>query len=403
MGWRRVRAGNSGCVDYTPPGQGEREAGIARYSIRRASTGLILEEVSARTPIYALLLAVSLGGVWSARGASEETPATEAPVADAKHRGMSYAHSGGRRGPDRGYGSDASAESLRLLEANGVNWISVMPYAYQAAPTDTDIRWGTSRDGTDPDERFRRVTRQAHDLGIKVMMKPHVWLRRPAWVGMIEHQTETDWATWFDAYSALILHYARLAQETGADAFCIGNEFEKTTVREAQWRALIAEIREVYDGPLTYGAGFEGVYDVPFWDALDFIGLSAYFRLVDGRSPDRQALVEAWQPMVSRLGALARQWDRTVVFTELGYRSADFATEHPWLVDREAPVNLDLQVEAYEAFFEAVWPQPWFGGVYWWKWFTHLDHGGLDDNDYSPHLKPAERVLRDHYLEDATN
>lgn len=361
-----------------------------------------------RTPIYALLVALGLGVGWNARGAS--TPSSEpivtepaAAFTDGKHRGMSYAHSGGRRGPDRGYGSEASAESLRLLQTNGVNWISVMPYAYQEAPGDTAIRWGTRRNDADPDERFRRVTRQAHDLGIKVMMKPHVWMRPPDWVGMIEHQTEADWAAWFDTYRGLVLHYARLAQATGMDALCIGNEFDKTTVREAEWRTLIADIREVYDGPLTYGAGFESVFDVPFWDALDFIGLSAYFRLVDGRSPDRDTLVAAWQPMVARLGALSRRWDRTVVFTELGYRSADFATEHPWLVDREAAVNLDLQVAAYEAFFEAVWPQPWFGGVYWWKWFTRPQQGGPDDNDYSPRLKPAERVLRRHYVEAAAH
>ncbi len=226
------------------------------------------------------------------------------------------------------------------------------------------------------------------------MMKPHVWLRPPAWVGMIAHDTDDAWAAWFASYRTLFLHYARLAQELGMDALCIGNELDGTTSREAEWRALIADIREVYDGPLTYGAGFENVYDVPFWDALDFIGLSAYFRLVKGRSPDRETLMDAWEPEIARLGNLATRWNKR---HRAGISKPDYATQHAWLVDREATLNLDLQVAAYEAFFEAVWPQPWFGGVYWWKWFTRPNQGGPDDSDYSPRAKPAEQVLRRYY------
>jgi hypothetical protein len=324
-------------------------------------------------------------------------------LAGGRHRGISFAQAGGRRGSFTGYGSDASAESLGLLAALGVNWISVMPYAYQATPQDTEIRWGARRDGSDPDERLRQVTRQAHDLGINVMMKPHVWLRPPDWVGLIAHESDANWARWFASYRALILHYARLAADAGIDALCIGNELDKTTSREAEWRSLIAEIRDIYGGALTYGAGFEGVYDVPFWDAVDFIGLSAYFKLVDGASPDRASLVAAWRPTVGRLAALSQRWHRPIVFTELGYRSASHATQHPWFVDRDAVVDLELQVAAYEAFFEAVWPQPWFGGVYWWKWFSRPDHGGPDDNDYSPRGKPAEAVLRRHFATDASS
>ena len=64
-------------------------------------------------------------------------------------------------------------------------------------------------------------------------------------------------------------------------------------------------------------------------------------------------------------------------------------------------MNLEVQEAAYGAFFEAVWPQPWFGGVYWWKWFTRPNHGGPDDNDYSPHAKPAELVMRRYFRQAA--
>lgn len=355
----------------------------------------------AYTPVGVVLLLAALAPRTPAPVPAVVRPAMRAAFADGKHRGMSFAHSGGRRGPDRGYGSPASAESLRLLAANGVNWISVMPYAFQATPQDTAIRWQPQRQtSADPDARFRRVITQAHAVGIRLMLKPHVWLRSPNWVGMISHDSDDAWAAWFTSYRQMILHFARLAQETGVDALCVGNELDGTVAREAEWRRLIRDVRATYDGPLTYGANFSAVEAVPFWDALDFIGLSAYYPL--GGTPDRDALVRAWQPKLARLGALARRWHRQVVFTELGYRSSDASTRQPWHVDRTAAVNLEVQAAAYEAFFEAVWPEPWFGGVYWWKWFTRPDQGGPDDNDYSPHDKPAELVLR-HYFRQAAS
>ena len=162
------------------------------------------------------------------------------------------------------------------------------------------------------------VTRQAHALGIKVLLKPHLWLRPPDWPGSIEPQGEDGWREWFRTYREFILHYAILARLTGMDAFCLGNELEKTTGHEREWRSVIAAVRAAYPGPLTYGAAFEEVFRVSFWDALDFIGVSAYYPLVQERSPDRALLAAAWKPLTQKLAGLAAARGRRIVFTELG-------------------------------------------------------------------------------------
>ena len=64
---------------------------------------------------------------------------------------------------------------------------------------------------------------------------------------MIELNTEAGWTRWFAAYREFILHYAVLAQETGVEALCIGNELSRTTHRGQAWRQLINDIRAVYD------------------------------------------------------------------------------------------------------------------------------------------------------------
>jgi len=313
-----------------------------------------------------------------------------------KHKGMSYAHA---MRPGRGYGSEASAQSLRRLKELGVTWVSITPFGFQRRAQDATFRWfrGASEGFGESDERLVGVTQQAHALGLKVMLKPHLWLRPPDWPGTIEPQGEDGWREWFRTYREFILHYAILARMTGMDALCMGNELEKTTGHEREWRSIISAVRNAFPGPLTYGAAFEEVFRVPFWDALDFIGVSAYFPLVAERSPGRAVLASAWTPVVDKLAALSEARGRKIVFTEAGYRSADFGAWKQWEVPRSAPVNLALQADAYAAFFEAVWPREWMAGVYWWKWFSYPDHSDTESNDYELENKPGAEVIGRYY------
>jgi len=309
--------------------------------------------------------------------------------AEGKHRGACFAHA--MRG-GRGYGSPDSEASLRALAAMGVRWISITPFGFQGTNDSTEIRWGGQRIA-ESDDRLRAVTAQARALGLKVMLKPHIWLRPPAWPGSINHATDAAWAQWFAAYRAFILHYAALAQDAGMDAFCIGNELQYASLEDGQWREVIAGVRKVYAGPITYGATAEEVTGVPFWDAVDFIGVSAYFPLVAEETPSRAALAAAWRPVSDRLRGLSARHGKRVVFTEIGYRSADFAAWRHWEITDAAAVNLPAQANAYAAFFETVWTEDWMGGAYFWKWFSHPGHSGPDDNDFEFEGKPAASIV----------
>lgn len=286
------------------------------------------------------------------------------------------------------YGSPASEASLRNLVDLGVNWISITPFGFQRG--EPSVRMG----GYEDDDSLRGATRQAHALGIKVMLKPHIWARDEK---AMEAWTDDEWRAWFVSYEAFITHYATLARDAKIDALCIGNEQKHATRFESEWRRVIARVREIYQGPITYGANFDEFERVAFWDALDWIGVSAYFPLVDAPSPDRAALVKAWEPVVARLEALSKRYRKPVLFTEIGYRSADGAAWRQWELSRNAPLNLDVQRAAYEAFFEAVWPRPWLAGVYPWKWFSRPDHSSPRSSDYEVEHKPAAEVIRRHY------
>lgn len=313
------------------------------------------------------------------------TRAIDIPLAE-KQRGMSYACAFSRDRDIR-YGSSASAESLDKLRTLGVNWISITPFGFQRGTPEITFGgpgvWET-------DDSLRGATAQAHARGMKVLLKPHLWIRNEA---AIDGWSESDWQTWFAHYERFLVHYATLATEMKVDAFSIGNELKRSTRYEHEWRRLIARVRVIYKGPLTYGANFDEFRHVRFWDALDWIGISAYFPLVDAPTPSRSALVEAWQPIIRELAALSATWQRPIVFTEIGYRSADGAAWRQWEIPRQASLNLQAQTNAYEAFFEAVWPQPWLGGVFPWKWFSYVNHGGPGNTQWELEGKPAEGVV----------
>jgi len=316
--------------------------------------------------------------------------ATRAPELSvvAKQRGMSFAAANPSRGT---YGTAASDESLRELQAIDVDWISIMPFGFHRGSA--DLSWGGDQ-VWESDESLVAVTRQAHARGMRVLLKPHVWGRSEL---RMESWTTEEWRKWFDDYGRFAEHYARLARDMKADAYCIGNEQKIASGHEKEWRDIIARVRAIYRGPLTYGANFDEVFDVAFWDALDWIGVSGYFPLSDAATPTRAELIAAWQPILARLEQLSKRTGRPVVFTEIGYRSADRAASRQWELSRDAPVNLEAQKIAYEAFFEAVWPKPWVAGAYPWKWFSYPNHGRGDSNDYDFEHKPALEVVRRAY------
>lgn len=312
----------------------------------------------------------------------------------AKHRGISFAAANPRLGT---YGTPQSEASLDAAKELGVDWISIMPFGFHSGTP--ELRFGSAR-SWENDESLVAVTRQAHARGLKVMLKLHVWgrgdLRMDSW-------TADDWRAWFEDYGAFVDHYARIARDAKVDAFCIGNEQKVASRHEAEWRGFIARARSTYNGPVTYGANFDEVFDVPFWDALDWIGVSGYFPLDAAATPSRATLVEAWQPVLARLEALSTKHGKPVLFTEIGYRSVDGAAWRQWEIPRDARANLDAQRIAYEAFFETVWPRPWVAGAYPWKWFSYPSHGSADGNDYDFEKKPAAEVIRNAYTSAATS
>ena len=107
--------------------------------------------------------------------------------------------------------------------------------------------------------------------------------------------------------------------------------------------------------------------------------------------------VAGWAPLVANLSAFsAAHGGKRVVFAEMGYASyAHAATDAPGCCT--GPPDPATQAVLYESFFEAVWPQPWFAGVFPWAWPDTAPDGEPCSTDFSVYGKPAAAVFRAHY------
>lgn len=302
------------------------------------------------------------------------------------------------------YSTPEADQSLANLAATGANWVAIIVTGYQETYTSAVIVRDLPKTPTDED--LIHAIGKAHDLGLSVMLKPHVDLSDdPAhWRGDIgtAFADEAQWQAWFASYSEFISHYAALAQENGVEQFCAGTELVATSVREGNWREVVKGVREHFEGPITYASNHSGEESsIAWWDAVDYIGIDAYYALTDKNDPSADELKAAWEQRgyIDTLAGLSEKYDRLILITEIGYRSADGTAIAPWEWQSEPEVDLQEQADAYQAAFEVLWGQPWLAGMYWWNWDTDPDKGGEADSDFTPHNKLAEEVLKTYYLQ----
>lgn len=272
-------------------------------------------------------------------------------------------------GIDSGYHAPTLDVVLGQLSELGFDAVSIMPFAFQPAADGPALRYLNRRPGSETDAGCIHAARRAHSRRLKVLWKPHLWVREPSWAGEVEMQSEEDWRAWWRGYSRYILHHAVLARWSGAEVFSIGVELDRTLVRRDDWRRLIAAVRRVYPGLLTYsGNWYEGFEKVPFWDRLDFVGVDAYFPLAEGDAASPELLARGARLAAERLAAVSKRTGKPIVLTEVGFAARRAAWHEP---HREGGEYSEAdQAASYRALLEALGGQRWLAGLFVWKAFS---------------------------------
>ena len=317
-------------------------------------------------------------------------------------KGYTYGYSRAMKGH---YSSPEGIHSRELLMDVGINWVCLAFNVKQKTYASTEILFDYRVNV--PDLELVDTIKHFHDHNVKVCLKPMIDSMDGMWRARIDFPDSTMleedryWKPWFECYDAYILHYAEIAQYTGCEMFCLGCEMLGTERKEGYWRSLIAEVRKVYTGPLTYNTNHGKEETAKWYDAIDYIGTSAYYRVAKGPDASLEEMKENWEKVADYLEGVSKRQNKKILFMEIGCRSAAGCAAMPWdFMHKELPRSEEEQARFYESALSVFAPREWFAGFFWWDWSTKIydsEEIASQDTGFSIHLKKAETVLRDWY------
>lgn len=285
------------------------------------------------------------------------------------------------------YASGGVSQSLAELAKTGAGWVAFTPTWFTRSVDDSSV---ARAGGTVSDDALRAGLRQARSLGLTPVLKPHVDVMSGQFRGRISPKDEASW--WRD-YRGMILHYAQLAAEEKVGLFVVGTELAELAgpAHRGQWTQLIADVRAVYPGPLTYAAN---VYDfpvIPFWPQLDYVGIDGYFPAPGGHDVALlRAGLSTYLPLV---WSVSRAAGKPVLFTEVGISSQQGASLKPWDYGSFGRVDDQEQSAYLQAFLATFAAKSFCSGFLYWAWDTDPDSGGPTDGSMTVQHKPAQDLL----------
>lgn len=257
----------------------------------------------------------------------------------------------------------------------GATWLEVPVIFSQDTPSSTQVFPGAS---TPSLEAFASGIRYAVSLGYHVFFIPLSGVSTPdGWAGIIQFNTQQQEQAWFDSYWNTLRPYAQVAQENGAEQMAIGTELSwlQQNAPASLWNQLIARVRTVFKGNLTYDMNWgPSLYDpAPNWmknPELTAIGLSEYVPLIDTPTRvDPNVLPVLWHEKVGKLvDAFSSQVGKQIILTEVGFRNTSDALYQPYVAQSSAPVDSQEQAAAYAATLSNVFADSHIAGIFFWGW-----------------------------------
>ena len=290
-----------------------------------------------------------------------------------------------------GYSLDAVKKQIDdMVEKCAINTVNFIVMAGQEHTYSTEIQWKNNpRIPSDAD--LVALFRYAKEKGLQRIMKPMVNPMDGYWRAFIRFfdedvPCEPKWRDWFANYTEYIRHYAVLSEQEGVEMLIAGCELVGTDHRDVEWRALIAEVRKVYAGLVTYNCDKYQEHNVKWWDACDVISSSGYYPVHD------------WPRQIARIQAVVEKFDKPFFFSEVGCPSTANSGNIPndWTLVGKFPVDMDEQVKFFRIMFESCEPLSWHYGYSIWDWpcMVKPDYNPATDPGYAVIDKPAGDYIR---------
>ncbi|MDP2338779.1 MAG: hypothetical protein Q8N05_20475 [Bacteroidota bacterium] len=294
-------------------------------------------------------------------------------------------------------------------------WIEFAPFWWMENKRSTDIHplpeWVSGSPGfTIPDSTLIKLISIFHAKGLKVMLRPTLeFYNWSEWRGGLQ---PGNWDAWFASYQNFILHYAKIAEQTGVELFSVGNELKNSNSYTDKWTGIISEVRKTYRGLLTYSDSDlpYGISPIEFWDKLDIIGTGFYSPITGAGSywdtgfpamkdPPFDIFVQPMQNWFNKfLLPIHNKYQKQVLITEAGCSNVDGANLAPWVWDySNTTLDNKEQADYYEAFLRVISDKSWISGVFFFEYDLMRDYSfqrSIWPIAHNPKNKPAREVVR---------
>ncbi|KAA8753352.1 glycoside hydrolase family 113 [Paenibacillus sp. UASWS1643] len=282
-------------------------------------------------------------------------------------------------------------ESLRLMaERTGSSHVIFALAAQQDHPQAVEVKYRGEH--LVEDDELVDMIRYARTLGLRVILKPTVNCTDGTWRAHINFfdidvPCEPKWKDWFRSYTAFQKHYAAIAEQEKCEMFIVGCEMVQSERRDQEWREVIAGVRDVYTGLVSYNTDKYQEGHVKWWDAVDVISSSGYYPIGD------------WEAQLDRIEQVIAPYGKPFFFAEAGCPSRSGSAQVPNDWGLEGEVSAEEQERFYEAMFRHVSQRDWVRGFGLWDWSAHLhaERDALIDDGYGVYGKPAENIIRRFY------
>lgn len=307
-------------------------------------------------------------------------------------------------------------EQIQKMVDLNINWVVLVATVMQDTPQST-MQY-RDFEVTPNDHELVGMIDALHAAGIKVHLRP--MLETQDGQGRLQVHYHNDgniripsrgsdhWARWFESMTQRSIHYAKIAQQTGCEMYGLDSELDRTIRHQDHWKNVIAAVRKVYEGPVSScHTTHTGIIDFDaelanknhWWYDLDMLELSCYAPGSDCPNATVEQIVENLKPQVERFRKLAQTYGKPIMFGEVGCTSSTGGAMHPSGWQGDGKYDPDEQANYLAAVLQSFWDEPWWFGLYWWKWdeqnkreqFTNDPNG---DKGFTVDGKPAAQIMK---------
>ena len=221
------------------------------------------------------------------------------------------------------------------------------------------------------DENLVSVIQMAHEKGLAVFLSPILAIA--SWQENTFYQQASNWNTWFENYTQVVVHYADIAEVNRVEIMAVGNEIPRSHPYKSLWDGLIDRVREHFSGDLTYRDNSQ-IYSpespFPSWERLDYFGFNYWFAATGPNNgivpmdshPSVALMFDSFDRHLSTyFDPIVARYEKPVIITELGPDGYDGVNLDPPATNCEAEVDNQENVDYTEAFMIAALRRGWVG------------------------------------------